>query len=380
MDPKSYKNPNGQFVRISERDGYAFVPHSLPPKIPYDDTLISLTASASLALGELSGLGETLQNPNLLIIPYMRQEAVLSSKIENTRSTLDDLFLFEMNDSEESRPPDVREVRNYLRAMEYGFSQIENTPLSLRFVRELHRILLSDVRGQDRRPGDFRNGQVFIGSDQDIRKALYVPPPVLEMKSALEQWEVFLHYSAQLPPLIQSALIHYQFEAIHPFNDGNGRIGRLLISIFLLHRGCMKRPLLFLSKYFERTRQEYYLRLQKVSEASDWYGWLNYYLRGVEEQSRMNIENAHKLLALQIDYRRRSESISLPARALKVVDSLFENPFLQTANVEKMLGVKHPTAQSYIDKMVSIGILKEITGKSRNRIYFAHELQRLLQE
>jgi Fic family protein len=255
MDTAQFENsPSGRLVRAI--DGYrAFVPNPLPPKLDWSDALVSLTSKADLALGTLSGLGENLPNPHLLIYPFVRKEAVLSSRIEGTLSSLSDLLLFEATRAEKQR--DVKEVQNYVDAVEYGLKRLEELPLSLRLIRELHSILMRGVRGERATPGEFRQSQNWIGPPGcTLNDATFVPPPVPEMKDALDRLEKFLHADSQLPPLVELALIHYQFETIHPFLDGNGRIGRLLITLFLCQRGILKKPLLYLSAFFERHRRK----------------------------------------------------------------------------------------------------------------------------
>jgi len=257
MDMALFQNsPSGRLVRAV--DGYwAFVPNPLPPELTWDSPLASLASRADLALGTLSGLGETLPNPHLLIYPFIRKEAVLSSRIEGTQSSLSELLLFEATRAEKQR--DVREVQNYVRAMEYGLKRLGDLPLSLRLIRELHAILMEGVRGERATPGEFRQSQNWIGPPGcTLNDATFVPPPVTEMREALDHLEEFLHADTELPPLVELALIHYQFETIHPFLDGNGRIGRLLIALFLCQRGILTKPLLYLSAFFEHHRQEYY--------------------------------------------------------------------------------------------------------------------------
>ena len=246
MDTSLFKNsPSGKLIRAT--GGYwAYVPNSLPPRLEWDTALVSRISKADLAVGTLSGLGETLPNPHLLIYPFIRREAVLSSRIEGTQSSLSDLLLFEATQVE--KRGDVKEVQNYVRAMEYGLKRLNELPLSLRFIRELHSILMEGVRGEHATPGEFRQSQNWIGpAGATLNEATFVPPPVPEMSECLNQLENFLHSDTELPPLVQAAMVHYQFETIHPFLDGNGRIGRLLVTLLLCQRNVLSKPLLYLS-------------------------------------------------------------------------------------------------------------------------------------
>ncbi len=380
MDISLFKNPNGRLVKISD-GGHAFVPNPLPPKIKFSDELYYLNSKADRALAELSGLTEILDNPRLLIVPYMHQEAVSSSAIEGTQSTLSDLFLSEIDERHESNHQDIREVRNYLAALEYCFSSERKLPLSLRLVRELHRILLKDVRGFSKRPGIFRKEQNYIAPDrrQPISEASYVPPPKIEMGAALEQWEKFVYSEIYIPPLIQAALMHYQFEAIHPFSDGNGRIGRLLISLFLQEKGVLSRSILFSSKYFERTRQEYYQCLQDVSTESNWHQWISYFLRGVEEQCRINMESSRKIISLHRKYRNILKEAKVNARFLTILDELFISPYIDVRKARAITNVSYPTAKSDLELLQETGILSEIPILGRGRLHRMDELYKILE-
>ncbi len=284
MNAADFRAPEaGRVVRA--RGGYdAFVPAPLPPKLAYDDELVLALSRADAALSELSGLGRHLPNPHLLIAPYVRREAVLSSRIEGTTTTLAELLLEEVAEGAARRDPaDVREVRNYVTALEYGVTRLRTLPLSLRLVLELHARLMKGVRGEHATPGEFRRTQNWIGVPRStLESAIYVPPPPEFMMEALEAWERFLHERGRVPDLVQCALMHEQFEAIHPFLDGNGRVGRLLITLFLIERGRLSQPLLYLSAYIDQHRGEYYSGLQAVHTDGDWKGWIRFFLTGVE--------------------------------------------------------------------------------------------------
>lgn len=372
------KSPSGRLVRAIE--GYrAFVPNALPPKLDWSDALVSLTSKADIALGTLSGLGENLPNPHLLIYPFVRKEAVLSSRIEGTQSSLSDLLLFEATKAEKQR--DVKEVQNYVHAIEYGLKRLEELPLSLRLIRELHAILMEGVRGEQATPGEFRQSQNWIGPPGcTLNDATFVPPPVAEMKEALEQLEKFLHSDTQLPPLVELALIHYQFETIHPFLDGNGRIGRLLITLFLCQRSILNKPLLYLSAFFERYRQEYYDRLLEVSQRGEWRQWLEFFLQAVVTQSDDAVRRARRLLDLHRTYYQTSLGKHLPPTAMELVEFIFVKPLLNARVAQEALKVTYPGAQKAINALVEQGILAEITGGKRNKVYAARRILEILEE
>jgi Fic family protein len=371
-------SPSGRLIRASG-EYWAFVPHPLPPKLEWDNSLVSLISRADLALGTLSGLGETLPNPHLLIYPFIRREAVLSSRIEGTQSSLSDLLLFEATKVEKQR--DVREVQNYVRAIEYGLKRLDALPLSLRLIRELHGILMERVRGEHATRGEFRQSQNWIGPPGcSLNEASFVPPPVPEMQDALDQLEKFLHADTDLPPLVQLALIHYQFETIHPFLDGNGRIGRLLITLFLCERGILTKPLLYLSAFFERHRREYYERLLQVSQKGAWGQWIQFFLQAVVNQSSDAVQRSRRLLALHQDYHRTSLEKHLPPTAGQLIELILMRPVLNPRIVQELLGVTFPAAQKAIRVLEDEGILVEITGGKRNKTYVAEEILRILEE
>lgn len=279
MNPADFKTSAGGKIVKTSQGFCAFVPKPLPPPITYDEQTVQLLSDADRALGRLAGIGQLLPNPHLLIAPYMRREAVLSSRIEGAQASLSDLLYFEAGDKDPPKSADVQEVLNYVRAMQFGLSRLEQLPLSLRLLKEIHEILMEGVRGENRNPGEFRESQNWIGPPGcNLNEASFVPPPRTEMLKALDSWEKFLHEDKSVPPLIQCALMHYQFEAIHPFLDGNGRVGRLLITFFLCERGHLPQPLLYLSAFFERYRDEYYRRLLDVSTSGNWIEWIRYFL------------------------------------------------------------------------------------------------------
>jgi Fic family protein len=382
MEIDSFKtSKTGKLIRAA--GGYhAFVPDPLPTEWPsYSAGIVSLLSEAERNLGSLVGVGETLPNPDFLIVPYMRREAVLSSRIEGTQASLSDLFLFEAAPETSPERSDVLEVRNYVKAMSFGLKRIEELPLSLRLVRELHQKLVTGVRGTRFTPGEFRQSQNWIGpTGCTLNDARFVPPPVPEMKEALNQWEKFLHQKNDIPLLVQCALIHYQFEAIHPFLDGNGRVGRLLITLFLCEKKLLPKPLLYLSAYFERNKQEYYDRLLAVSQTGDWERWVSFFLKGVAQQAVEAMDRSRRIRSLQERYRKKLQQAGMPATTLSLLDELFLNPYTTAPLGAKRLNVEYHTARAAIQRLETLGILKELTGKQRNRIYCAQELLRVVEE
>ncbi|MBN2098567.1 MAG: Fic family protein [Dehalococcoidia bacterium] len=370
------RSPSGKLVRAS--GGYwAFVPSPLPPKLEWDDAMVSIMSKADMALGTLSGLGENLPNPHLLIYPFIRREAILSSRIEGTQSSLSDLLLFEATRIE--KPGDVREVQNYVRAMEYGLKRLDELPLSLRFIRELHEILMEGVRGGHATPGEFRQSQNWIGSPgATLNEATFVPAPVPAMMECLDQLEKFVHAEPKLPPLVEAALVHYQFEAIHPFLDGNGRIGRLLVTLLLCQRNVLAKPLLYLSAFFEQHRQEYYELLFRVSSTGAWREWIVFFLKAVAEQSGDAVSRSRRLQELQRHYAQLAREEHLPPTAGRLVELILMKPVLSTKAAQEYLKVTYPGAQKAINALVEAGILTEITGRKRDRAYAAKEVLQIL--
>lgn len=357
--------------------GYeAFVPKKLPPPLLPTWTLSSVVSRADRALAELSGTARALPSPRILVAPFVHKEAVLSSRIEGTQASLSDLFFFEslpaFSKAGAGVPHDVREVSNYVMALEYGLTRLETLPVSLRLLRELHERLMNGIGGPGMTPGEFRTRQNWIGPPGSrLDDAVFVPPPVREMERCLHDLESFVHVSSDLPALVRIALVHYQFEAIHPFIDGNGRIGRLLISLLLSSEGLLTQPLLSLSAFFERHREDYYRLLLDVSRKGAWTEWVEFFLAGVEEQSRDAIRRTKALLDLRQKYRMQFESARSSALLLKLVDGLLEAPVLTIPQAAKRLKVTHRAATLNVLKLVGAGVLSEVTGRGRSRIFVA---------
>ncbi|WP_027718102.1 Fic family protein [Desulfovirgula thermocuniculi] len=383
MLPEDFIQPNGRLVRIGEGE-WAFIPESLPPRIEWTSRLVAELSLADRAVGELAGLGRMLPNPHLLIRPFLRREAVLSSRIEGTRASLSDLYLYEVAGqlrlwNDEALKEDVREVFNYVRALEYGLSRLRELPISLRLIKELHSILLEGVRGAGRSPGELRKVQNWIGPPGcTLREATFVPPPASEVLDLMGSLEKFIHREDDLPPLVKLAMIHYQFEAIHPFLDGNGRLGRMLIILLLCAWNILPQPLLYLSPYFEFRRQQYYDLLQGVSTRSAWEDWIVFFLRGVHHQATDAIGRASRLQELQANYRERFQRARAPSALLSLCDHLFSLPIISVPEAAKRLNVTYSSAQKYIEALVREGVLQEITGRSRNKLYIAKEVMEIL--
>jgi Fic family protein len=364
-------------------DGYsAFVPTRLPPDPPVEvdsETLATLSA-ADQALGRLDGVIQTVPNPDLFVAMYVRREAVLSSQIEGTQSTLEDLLARELEPTTPGLPDDVDEVVNYVRAMNYGLDRLSSLPLSKRLLREIHAELLRTGRGAHRLPGEFRRHQNWIGPDDaPIERATFVPPSLPEMHLALDDFERFLHEEHELPVLIHVGLAHAQFETIHPFVDGNGRVGRLLITFLLVHRGALHRPLLYLSHYLKRNRAEYYDRLTAIRQRGDWEGWIRFFLRGVGETATEATATARAILELRERHRAVvGERTGL--NGMRLLDLLFDRPLVNVNLVKDNLDVAFQTANNLVGELEGAGLLSEITGGKRGRVFRYDPYLALLQD
>ena len=362
------------------RGGYsAFVPAPLPPAIIWTPRLVRVLSDADRSIGRLAGEGGRLPNPHVLMRPFVRREAVLSSKIEGTQATLGELLAAEAGASVDRSPEDLREVGNYVVALEDGIAQLKKLPLCVRIVRGLHAKLMTGVRGEQATPGRFRKIQNWIGRPGSTpATASFVPPPPDEVEPCLAAWERFLHES-DLPPLIVIALAHYQFEAIHPFLDGNGRVGRLLISLFLIERGILPTPLLYLSAFFEAARHEYYEGLRGVSERGAWHDWLEYFLLGVARMSEDALSRAARMNNTLGEWQRRvaGDSTNTP---LRLVELLAANPFVTSKGAAEKMEVAFTTAQRAIQRLVKLGILAPVGNAKRDRVFCARALLNILEE
>lgn len=380
MDPAEFTQESpGRLVRTVE-DAWAFVPDPLPPVVPADWETASLASRADNALGRLEGAARDLKNPYLLIDPLQRREAIVSSRIEGTITTAAQLVLYEADASAPPAPTDeTREVHNYVRALEHGLAQLPKLPVCLRLIREMHAILLTGVRGADNRPGEFRDQQNAIGiQGQSIAHARFVPPPPgPELDGALDAFEKFLHAESPLPLLVRLALIHYQFEAIHPFFDGNGRVGRILVALLLCAQDRLSQPLLYMSAYFERHRREYADHMLRVSQHGAWIPWVHFFLQGIVEQCEDAVTRSTKLAGLRAEYRSRLAKSSGNVHTL--VDELCARPAVTIPQVAKKLRVTYRAASLIVDKLVTARILEEVTGRSRDRVYVATDVVKIIE-
>ncbi|MEW6155533.1 MAG: Fic family protein [Actinomycetota bacterium] len=376
MRPEDFpKTAMGGVRQVPGGRYWAYYPSPLPRGIAYGRELVRQLDEATGALHRLGGVGRLLPNPNLLIAPYVRLEAVLSSRIEGTQSDVADLLRYEVGDEEgvgELRD-DVQEVRNYITALDHGIERLRGGfPLSLRLLREAHERLMTGVRGGSATPGEFRRSQNWIGGSSPS-DAAFVPPPVTDMADALDDLESFLH-DRSLPLLVQLAMAHYQFEVIHPFLDGNGRLGRLLIPLVLIERGVLPQPLLYLSAFFERNRNQYYDLLMATSRTGDLAPWIRFFLRGVAEQATDAEERTVRLVELQSAVRGELLAERAPVSAVRAAELLFSKPYISATSLTNDLDVTFPTAQSAIDLLVRRGDLVETTGRRRNRFYFSQRI------
>ena len=363
-------SPCGQLVPI-ENGLRSFVPAPLPRRLDLDPTLVYRLDEASRAVATLAGVGETIPNPHLLIAPFLRREAVLSSRIEGTQASISDLFLYEAA----HRPRgDVLEVANYVRALEEGLSMLESLPICLRLFNNLHAVLLAGVRGEENRPGEIRTRQVWLGSEgTPMEAARFIPPPARLVVEAMGDLERFANEQLEMPPLVQCAVLHYQFEAIHPYLDGNGRVGRLLIALFLAAKRVSPTPLLYLSAYFERDRHQYYDQLFQLSATGDWGAWLGYFLSGVSEQAEDALARARQLRELQDRYRGILQERRESGNTLRLADALFAHPYMTAPLATRVLDVSNPGARRILDRLIEAKMLRLIEG-SWPRLYVAQEL------
>lgn len=367
MDATRYEStPFGQAQWVGGRHGYvAYRPSPLPRRLDLTPQAVLRLADAEAALGRLAGTGRLLPNPHLLVRPYLRREAVSSARIEGTQASLADVF--EAEADERPLDADVEEVVNYVRALEAGLARLDVLPLSTRLVREMHAIVLDGVRGRERQPGRLRTSQNWIGPPgATIESATFVPPPPDDLGRLLTDWEHFVHEQTGLPVLVEAALLHYQFETMHPFLDGNGRVGRLLIVFYLVMCGRLPEPLLYLSPYFEARRDDYYEHLQGVRERGAIDEWLRFFLAGIELQAADAVRRAERLLDLRETYRSRVGAATR-SQAILLVDIAFEQPVLTTRIVERGLGVSRPSAIRFLSTLADAGVLTERPPGPRNQ-------------
>ncbi len=375
---KTRSSPSGRIVHCA--GGYdAFVPAPLPPDLAWTPKLLRVLSDADRRIGQLAGEGRSLPNPHLLMRPFIKREAVLSSRIEGTQATLGELLASDAGAAVDRSSDDLREVANYVVALDHGLKRLKQLPLSLRLVKEIHAKLLQGVRGDAATPGEFRRSQNWIGpAGCTLSNASYVPPPPDELMACLGDWEKSLH-DRSMPPLAQVAVMHYQFEAIHPFLDGNGRVGRLLNTLFLVERGILPTPLLYLSAFFEASRQEYYDRLSAVRTKGAWGDWVEYFLNGVARMSEDALSRAERINAL-MDRWRRGVAGTASRTPSQLVDLLAENPYWTINKIAERLDVAFTTAQRAVERLESLGILKQTTDSQRDRVFCATAIMDILDE
>ena len=377
MESSEFKGAFGKLIKEESKEHgeyLAFVPQKLPPKIDYDDKIILALSEADSTLSELSGAGLLLPNPNLLVIPYLKKEALSSSRIEGTRISLSDYFLSEAKGIKKE-DVEASEIGNYLRAMNSALKKIKTEPISVKLIREMHGVLMKGVRGSELLPGSFRPVQNWIGPEgTPIKDATFVPPPQEKVEELVTQLVEYINRKDDMPLLIKCALMHYQFETIHPFCDGNGRIGRSLITLYLCNKNKISKPLLYASDYFEKHRREYYEILLNTNKSGKFGEWIKFFLRAVKVQSKDALERTIKIQKLRENYQIRTKDHKQIRNLLNVVDVLFMNPFVQINQITSLLGVTYPTAKKAVNNLVRLNILKPVGKSERNKLFVAHEI------
>jgi Fic family protein len=363
----------GRYIKQPNRYS-AFMPEALPPvpAISIDGAMQTMLSKADRALGRLDGSIQTLPDPDMFVFMYVRKEAVLSSQIEGTQSSLNDLLEAEAAIHDANRPSDVSEVLNYVRAMNYGLQRLAEMPISVRLIREIHEELMQNVRGNHANPGELRRSQNWIGpGGSTLNDAIFVPPPPHEVERLLSDLEKFVHDENDIPALIKIGLIHAQFETIHPFLDGNGRVGRLLIAFYLCQKEILLKPVLYLSHWFKLHRARYYELLQNIRDKGEWEEWTKFFLEGVASVSLEATETARKIVAMREEHRRNiTDRFGRSAgNGLRVLESLYTHPFIDNRTVMEKLGISFPAAADLIDRFVEADLLVEITGQARYRVY-----------
>jgi len=358
-----------------------FEPKKLPFKIEYDEELIKLLTESTLSVGNLSGLGRKLPNPHILIAPYLKREAVLSSRIEGTKTSLPELFISEKETKVDRL--DIREVSNYIRSLEFGLNEIVENDITESLIKEMHRVLMRGVRGNLKNPGRYKTIQNWIGNSSDILDARFIPCKPESVKPLIENLIYYVNEYGISSPLIKSAVMHYQFETIHPFRDGNGRMGRLLVVLYFCKSGLLTKPLLYLSAYFEKNRNEYNEKLLRVSKYGELEEWLKFFLKGVKTQADDAVERANSLETLREKYRKKIQENSSSTNALKVLDYLFSNPFITIPEVGEILDKGYPTAKGSVNILMDNGILREVTEGKFNipynaKLFVAPEIHEIL--
>ncbi len=353
----------------------SFIPNHLPFEVNIDPELQTLLSKADLALGRLDGVADILPKDiiDFFILMYVRKEATLSSQIEGTQATFVDVLKAEAKIGDLETHKDVDEVLNYISAMNYGLERLDQIPLSLRLIREIHKILLRGVRGEWKTPGEFRASQNWIGG-ADLQTAKFIPPPHFEVMPLMANLEEYMHDNSLVPILIKTGLIHAQFETVHPFLDGNGRIGRLLITFYLCQQGVLRKQLLYLSAFFKEHRQDYYERLNQYRKNDDIEEWLKFFMEGVIETSERAVETARKIIKLRDNHLNKVAGIGKSAeKGIKLLNALYRTPLVRVKDVERIISLSNPNALILVERFVKLGILHELTGQKRNRVFSYQE-------
>jgi Fic family protein len=382
MKPTDFSTKASGKVILTLKGYHAYIPGPLPPDVAWSDRILGALSKADRSLVRLAEVGNNFPVPHVVAQMFTRKEAVLSSRIEGTRTSFEGLLTFEAGQLNFfGDPADAREVRNYVRALDFGLERLETLPISTRLLCEIHAILMEGVRGGSAAPGELRRSQNWIGRPgATLSDARYVPPPVDEMEVCLSDLERYIHKPSDLPPLLRIGLIHYQFEAIHPFVDGNGRVGRLLVTFLLVAWGLLTQPLLYLSRFIEANRREYYDLLLAVSQKGDWEDWLLYFLEGVRSEAEDAAHRIARLEALRLDYRARFAGDRSRENLGRMVDYLIGTPITTITEAQTRLALgSYSTVQHYIEKLEALGIVQEATGKARNRVYRAEGILEVIQ-
>lgn len=373
MSPRSNQKTRAG-IYVDHLDGYKFfVPNPLPPSpnVEMDYSMADLLSKANRAIGRLDGSADILPNPNLFVAGYVRKEALLSSQIEGTQASLEDVLAYEAVTDRRKQHLEVGEVVNYVKAINHGLSMLSASPINNELLLDLHTILLKAVRGKDRSPGRFRQHQNWIGPmGADIYAATFIPPPASEVPNAMSALEDYITHERNTPTLIKCALVHAQFETIHPFLDGNGRLGRLLMILILCKEGTLKRPILYLSAYYKEHRDEYYSLLQNVRDRGDWENWINFFLKGVWLASEEAFETAKEIISMREKHRLQIlEKARSPTKGFLLLDYLYENPAVSISEVAELLKFSYQGASKLVDDLYSLDLLEEMTGQQRNRLF-----------
>ncbi len=381
MEKSEFEGAFGELAeKKSEEHGeyLAFVPKSLPPKLEYDPEIVLALSKADSTLSKLSGAGLLLPNPNLLIVPYLKKEALSSSRIEGTRISLSDYFLSEAKGIEKE-DIEATEVGNYLKSMNYALKKIEKEPITKDLIKDMHKILMKGVRGDELLPGNFRPVQNWIGpKNTKIKDATFVPPPQDEVEELIDDLIDYLNRYPDTPLLIKCALMHYQFETIHPFCDGNGRIGRSLITLYLCKKNKISKPLLYTSDYFEKHRREYYDILLNTNKTGKFGDWIKFFLEAIKVQSEDALERTIKIQRLRERYQEKTKNHKQAINLLSVVDLLFMNPFIRINQISDQLNITYPTAKKAVHNLIKLNILKPVGQRERNKLFVAHEILEII--